>query len=120
MSHTKAQLQNKTDNEKQEVLEEVAGKFNDRHFHSGGLVSDHTEYVTRELDPELPNSSGLITDVKVWHVWKEMKKDYAEAKYRWDASGHDSGDNFYDFCQGNVNSLYMFQLVKICGQEFNL
>jgi hypothetical protein len=44
------------------IYEDTKNKFNDWSCNSGGLIKDREEYRDAEIDPEEPNTTGLITE----------------------------------------------------------
>jgi hypothetical protein len=112
---TRNDLQNREVNGSKPIYIESAIKFNDMYFNSGGLPTGHEEYDNRNLDPEAVNISGPITAEKMYKLFKELKVEYSKAYIRWSASGHHDGSDFYAFCQGNVECLYFFEVLRAIG-----
>jgi hypothetical protein len=108
-------LQAKEVNESKPVYVEGAAKFNDANYNSGSSPSFHQIYDEKDIQTERENTSGKLSCKKMFDLFKIAKKDYSKAHARWTASGHHAGDDFWDFCHGNVESLWMFEVLKSIG-----
>jgi hypothetical protein len=81
------ELQNGTTHHRNPMWEDVAQQFNDKDFHSGGLIVQHEELVSRKIDPEKRNVSGPIDGEHCYSFFFEIKKAYAIAYERFTRSG---------------------------------
>ena len=58
---TRYDLQSRTTNENNPIYEEACIAFNDYSIPTGGLISNHQAYIEKNINPDLPNLSGLLT-----------------------------------------------------------
>ena len=79
-------LQNKETNEKQSVFTEARNLFNNRSYDSGGIVSDHPEFVKAKVDAEKVNP-GRISCKKLFKLFNKVIKEHAFVANKYRASG---------------------------------
>jgi len=77
-------------------LVKVAADFNDSEVNSGGVVNDHELF--RDIDPEVINDSGTMTNKQVYNHMKQVIKEYAFIMKKYTASGQNEESNFPNFC----------------------
>lgn len=100
-------------------------RYNDWSFNSGGLVEGRTEFLPRVgskicagfvgIDPEKPNTTGVMTCSIAWKLFQSVRKAYAIAIGRWTVSGKHNNQDFYDYCQGDLDVLYLYCWVNKSG-----
>ena len=112
---SKYALQNKETNQSQPILKETREKFNDSTHNSGGSISDHPELVRAKIDPENINTSGLITSKHVFKTFNTVIRQYAVISIKYTASGQHNQHDFFSYCLGNVNALYLHLKLKSLG-----
>lgn len=97
---------------------EVADKFNDTAFNSGGNIASSHPNATG-LNPERPNTTGRIdADVAFWQ-FNVVKNDYAIAYKNWCQSGKYNDSDFWNFCSNRTDLLYMhYWFVKSGLEDF--
>ena len=86
MLASRIQLQNKETYDKQKIFVESMDKFNDRQYNSGGLVTEHEVFTARDIDPEKVGQ-GIYTSKNAWKHFKAVRKAYANALLKYEASG---------------------------------
>jgi hypothetical protein len=52
-------------NGNQPIFNEAVDLFNDYGLHSGGLITEHEEFVKRSIDTEQKNNSGLKLEYNI-------------------------------------------------------
>ena len=109
-------LQNKETNEKQPVFTEARNLFNNRSYDSGGTVSDHPEFVKAKVDTEKVNP-GRISCKKIFKLFNTVIKEHAFIANKYSASGQHNEHDFFLYCQGNVNALYLHLKLKQAGNS---
>lgn len=112
---SKYALQNKETNQNQPIFKESKDKFNDVNFNSGGIVSDHPELLKAKIDPELHNTSGQISSKNLFKLFNTTVKQYAGVIPKYTASGQHNQHDFFSYCHGNVNVLYLHLKLKSLG-----
>ena len=65
MFATRNRLQFKEVNGNQPIFNEAVDLFNDYGLHSGGLITEHEEFVKRSIDTEQKNNSGLKLEYNI-------------------------------------------------------
>jgi hypothetical protein len=116
---SKYALQNKETNQNQPIFVDTCAKFNSATFNSGGLVSDHAELLSAKIDTEKHNP-GKISPKQLFKLFNSNIKIYAEIMQRYTASGKHNGHDFFLYCHGNRNPLYLhLTLAKIGDPELN-
>ena len=112
---SKYALQNKETNQKQPIFKETRDKFNDITYNSGGIISDHPELVRAKIDPEKNNTTGLITAKHVFKTFNAVIRQYSVISIKYTASGQHNQHDFFSYCLGNVNALYLHLKLKSLG-----
>jgi hypothetical protein len=116
---SKYALQNKETNQNQPIFVDTCAKFNSATFNSGGLVSDHAELLSAKIDPEKHNP-GKISPKQLFKLFNSNIRIYAEIMQRYTASGKHNWHDFFLYCHGNRNPLYLHLiLAKIGDPELN-
>ena len=116
---TRTQLQAKQVYSKQPLFIASVELFNDRNHNSGGLVSDHVVFTDREINPEIIGD-GVITSEKGYGIYKIVRLAYAKVMLKFEASGHHEEGNFWNFCGGDADVLYLRHwLVKLNCPELS-
>jgi len=85
-------------------------RFNDSKFNSGGLIKQRNEYDG--IDPEMHNSSGLLTTDRALDLWRATLKASRQPTINWEASGQ-HGSNFSDYCNAQVDVLWIFDCLHL-------
>jgi hypothetical protein len=114
MLASRIQLQNKETYDKQQIFVESMNKFNDRQYNSGGLVTEHEVFTERNIDPEKVGQ-GTYSSKKAWKHFKKVRKDYAAALVKYEASGQHENHDFYRYCKSDADVLYLFLSLKRAG-----
>lgn len=112
---SKYALQNKETNQNQPIFKEAKEKFNDISYNSGGIISDHPELLRAKIDPELHNTSGKITSKHLFKTFNNVIRQYAIIIPKYTASGQHNQHDFFSYCHGNVNALYLHSKLKSLG-----
>lgn len=116
---SKYALQNKETNQNQPIFTETREKFNDATFNSGGIVGDHPELIRAKIDPEKHNN-GKISAKKIFKLFNSVIRQYAHISTKYTASGQHNQHNFFNYCHGNLNALYLHsKLSKLGDPELN-
>ena len=116
---SKYALQNKETNQNQPIFLETCEKFNDAAFDSGGIVSEHPELLNAKIDPEKHNT-GKISPKQVFKLFNAVIRQYAFIAVKYTASGKHNQHDFFNYCLGNVNALYLhLKLEKLGNPELN-
>jgi len=110
---TRYDLQSRTTNENNPIYEEACIAFNDYSIPTGGLISNHQAYIEKNINPDLPNLSGLLTSNRAFNIIKELANKYAEIAPRINASGHHSND-MWTYTQ-DVDILYAHEWLQKIG-----
>jgi hypothetical protein len=114
---TKYSLQNKETNQNQPIFTETRESFNDANFNSGGIVADHPELIRAKIDPEKHNN-GKISVKKIFKLFNSVIRQYAFISTKYTASGQHNQHDFFNYCHGNVNALYLhLKLIKLGDPE---
>ena len=114
MLATRIQLQNKETYDKQKIFTESMLKFNDRQYNSGGLVTEHEVFTARGIDPESVGQ-GIYISRNAWKHFRNVRKDYAKALVKYEASGQHANHDFFNYCKNDADVLYLFLSLKRAG-----
>lgn len=116
---SKYALQNKETNQNQPIFVLTCSKFNDSAYNSGGLVSEHPELMNAKVDPEKHNT-GKISAKQVFKLFNSTIRQYAPISIKFTASGKHNQHDFFNYCHGNLNVLYLhLKLEKLGNPELN-
>lgn len=113
---SKYTLQNKETNEKQPVFTHARNLFNDPTHDSGGTVSEHLALKKVNINTEKANP-GRISCKKIFKLFNKVLKEYAFIMNKYCQSGQHNEHDFWAYCQGNVNALYLFLKLKKAGNS---
>ncbi len=105
------ELQTKQTYERQDIFVTVTEQFNSS-ANSGGLVTNHEEYTERNIDSEAKNTSGEIKPKQPYDIFKTTIKAYALCLTKFEASGKHNSHDFYNYCQGDIDVLYLFHSLE--------
>ena len=112
---SKYALQNKETNQKQPIFKETRDKFNDSTYNSGGIISDHPELVRAKIDTEKNNTSAMITAKRIFKTFNAVIRQYSVISIKYTPSGQHNQHEFFSYCLGNVNALYLHLKLKSLG-----
>ena len=112
---SKYALQNKETNQNQPIFKEARDNFNDSKFDSGGIISDHPELLKAKINPESHNTTGQISAKHLFKTFNNVIRQYAIIIPKYTASGQHNQDDFFRYCLGNVNALYLHLKLKAIG-----
>jgi hypothetical protein len=112
---SKYALQNKETNQNQPIFKEAREKFNDADYNSGGVISDHPELQRAKINPESRNASGQKTSKHLFKTFNNVIRQYANIIPKYTASGQHNQHDFFLYCLGNVNALYLHLKLKSLG-----
>ena len=116
---SKYALQNKETNQNQPIFTETRESFNDANYNSGGIVADHPELIRAKIDPEKHNN-GKISAKKIFKLFNSVIRQYAHISTKYTASGQHNQHDFFNYCHGNLNALYLhLKLTTIGDPELN-
>lgn len=111
---TRIQLQNGEVYDKQKIFVDSMESFNDRNFNSGGLIAEHTVFTERGINPE-NIGNGDYDSKKAWTHFKAVRRAYATALIKYEASGQHSNDDFFKYCLNDADVLYLYFALQKAG-----
>lgn len=102
------------------IFKTVAEAFHDPHHNSGGLAGHHEVFEDYTIDPEqveAANAGSKITPKQVYKYYRDAIALYKRAYENYYASGlHDDRD-FWSFCNGKTDVLYVHIIAVIATKN---
>ncbi len=120
MLATRAQLQDNEIEARMPIFTQCTSKFNDWSINSGGLIVQREEFTAEGIDPETRNLSGPLPAVHAYKIFKDIRKDYAEASRRYELSGRHNEHDFFNYCNGDLNVLYLLLVLMANAENLSL
>lgn len=109
---TRSQLQFGQVYSNQDLWKEAVDMFNDDLFNSGGLSTNHAIFEQYQINPEL-KGRGRMSNKYAYDLFNSVCRLYRIVKANFDQSGQHNNADFFDFCQGSTDVLYLhLTLVK--------
>ncbi len=114
---TRSQLQQGEIYGSHPLFQTVADQFNDSNYCSGGLAGQHQIFDEDEIDPEKVSKEGKITAKQVYKYYREVVQLYKLTYPKYMSSGFHDNRDFWLFCQGKVDLLYLHVAVTATKNE---
>jgi hypothetical protein len=112
---TRIQLESGHINSSLPLFVESVLNFNDSKKDSGGLISEHSEFIKRLIDPEEVNTSGFMSEQYAFTLFQAARKKYATIVPKYQASGQHNSHDFFLFCCGDIEPLYIHLWLQHIG-----
>lgn len=98
------------------IWADVAENFNDPGYNVGPLVDNHPAFERRQMNPASMNKSE-ITPAKCQELFRDVMKQFSDMYRRFTNSGKHNNHDFWNYCQGKVDPLYLHLCLQKADTE---